>query len=167
MKRLPLVAIATTLALTAFVVPSAAGQSTNVCDLVTKKEASKILGEKVVKIKRATNSATGDQECEYRTNVYVSPRFKKLKAPLKLQVTLGALTAELRGQIDGSQSDLDPISDLGDEAYFSGTTGTDVIVIRGRDALKTEATNWEGSPPRYAAMAEAAARTALPRLPTG
>jgi hypothetical protein len=167
MKRLVALAVVATVALAGLGVPSAGAAGTNVCTLVTKKEASKILGAKVVKIKRETNATTGDQECEYRTNVYVSSRFKKLKAPLKLQVTLGTLTDELRGQIDDNQSDLDPIADLGDEAYFSGITGTDVLVISGQNLLQTGPANWEGGPSKYQAMAEAAARTALPRLPTG
>jgi hypothetical protein len=167
MKRFIPLAVVAAVALAGLAVPSAGAAGTNVCTLVTKKEASKILGAKVVKIKRATNATTGDQECEYRTKVYVSPRFKKLKAPLKLQVTLGTLTDELRGQIDDNQSDLDPIAGLGDEAYLSGTTRTDVLVVSGTNLLQTGPANWEGGPTKYQAMAEAAARTALPRLPTG
>jgi hypothetical protein len=167
MKRLIPLAIVATLAVTACIIPSAGATDTNVCTLVTKKEASKILGAKVVKIKRATHVVTGDPVCEYFTNVYVTKFFKKQKAPLTLEVTSGPLTDELRGQIDENPSDLEPIGDLGDEAYFDNT---DVIVIRGNDVLGTGARSWSGGGTaiaKYKAVAEAAARTALPRLPTG
>ena len=167
MKRLVPLAVVATLVLVAPVVASAGAAGNDACALVTKQEASKILGAKVVKIKRATNASTGDQECEYRTKVYVSSRFRKLKAPLKLQVTLGTLTADLRQEIDDNQSELDPYPDLGNEAYFSGTTRTDLLVIAGSRVLQTGPANWEGGPSKYQTMAEAAARTAVPRVPTG
>jgi hypothetical protein len=166
MKLVPLTLVATVV-LMGSVVASAGAAGIDVCTLVTKKEASKILGSKVVKIKRETNASTGDQECEYRTKVYVSPRFRKLKAPLKLQVTLGTLTADLRREIDDNQSELDPYTDLGNEAYFTGTTRTDLLVVAGEYLLQTGPANWEGGPSKYQAMAEAAARTALARIPTG
>jgi len=167
MKRfVPLVVVAT-LVFMGLVASSAGAEGIDVCTLVTRKEASKILGTKVVKIKRSTNAATGDQECEYRTKVYVSSRFRKLKAPLKLQVTLGTLTPDLRKEIDDNQSELDPFTDLGNEAYFTGTTRTDLLVVVGQYVLQTGPANWEGGPSRYQTMAEAAARTAVPRVPTG
>jgi hypothetical protein len=164
MKRLVPLAVIATVALGTFVSTSAGAADVDVCTLVTKKEASKILGAKVVKVTSDANASTGDQECEYRTNRYVSKRLQKLRAPLKLKVTLGTLTDELRGQIDDNLSELDPISDLGDEAYLSGT---DVLVISGPDILQAEATNWQGSPSKYEAMSEAAARTAIARLTSG
>ena len=162
----PLVVVAA-FGLALFAVPPAGAKASNVCSLVTRKEASKILGTKVATIKRSTNATTGDQECEYRTKVYVSSRFKKLKAPLKLQVTLGTMTADLRKEIDDNQSELDPFTDLGNEAYFTGTTRTDLLVVVGQYVLQTGPANWEGGPSKYQTMAEAAARTAVPRVPTG
>lgn len=167
---LVLVALSALSALSALTVPSAgaAGAAlTDPCTLVTRREAAKILGAKVVKVTRDTDAATGTRLCEYRTRVYVSPRFEKLKAPLKLKILLARLTDEIRAEIASSQSDLDPIADLGDEAYFTGVTSSDVLVLSGDYILETGPANWEGGPSKYQAMAEAAARKAVTRVPNG
>ena len=167
MKRRLALTIVATLACTALVVPSAGATGTDVCSLLTKKEASKILRTAVVKAKNATNTVTGDQECVYTTRRYTSPFFKKQHAPLTLEIIWGALTPEVRAKIDADRANLQPIADLGDEAYFDHA---DVVVIRGQDTLGAQVSYWSGNGKaiaKYGAMAEAAARTALPRVPTG
>lgn len=170
MSRITALVLIATVALATLAVPSAGAAGASVvdaCTLVTKREAAKILGAKIVKVKRDTDAATGTRLCEYRTAVYLSPRFKKLKAPLKLKILLARLTNEIRLEVASNQSDLDPIAGLGDEAYFSGVTRSDVLVLSGDYIVQTGPANWEGGSSKYQAMAEAAARKAVTRVPSG
>jgi len=67
---------------------------------------------------------------------------------MKLQITLGALTTELGSWIDDNQSERDRITRLGDEAYFSGATRTDVVG-RQRSPPAPDRTGQRGGWPRH------------------
>jgi hypothetical protein len=134
-----------------------------VCGLITKKEASKILGAKVVKTQRRTDGS-GGQECRYRTKKYTAKRLKGIDAPLGLTLTWVPLTKDLREQIDDSRFDLEAIEDLGDEAYIDSTH---VLAIRGDDVITASVVNWETGLDTLQTKSEQAARIALGRLPAG
>jgi hypothetical protein len=135
----------------------------NVCSLITKQEASKILGSNVVKTVRRTD-ASGGQECRYRTKKFTAKRLRRFDAPLGLTLSWVPLTPELRQQIDDQKFDLDSIDGLGDEAYFDSTH---VLAIRGQNVLTSSVVNWETGIETLHAKGERAMRLALARLPTG
>jgi hypothetical protein len=141
----------------------AGATGTNVCSLITKQEASKILGANVVKTVRRTD-ASGGQECRYRTKKFTAKRLKRFDAPLGLTLSWVPLTPELRQQIDDRKFDLDSIDGLGDEAYFDSTH---VLAIRGQNVLTASVVNWETGIDTLHTKDERAMRLALARLPTG
>lgn len=137
--------LATVLALTGVVLlPHTAMASSDTCDLLTKKQATKVLGLKVVKTELETSG--GVEQCSYRTKKYWTPRLKELDAPFKLNITTQPLTRATTMVLDQLEADLDTetVEGLGDRAFF--TDGNDLIVVVGDVVLQAEVTNieWEG-----------------------
>jgi hypothetical protein len=157
-------AIATVLVAAAFVVASVAPVRAAVgvggCALLTKKEASKILGGKVVKTKNKVRGDTSVQTCTYTTNTFDSDLLEASGAPLRLVVTWGPITDSLRGQYEGS----DTIEGLGDVAYDLGFG--DVVAFSGEESVQVTVENSEAPEGKLLKKAQKAIRLALPRLPT-
>jgi len=155
--------VTTAIAVTGLSGPADAS-GTDVCGLITKKEASKILGAKVVKLERQTNKSTGAQVCTYKTKKFTSKHLKKFSGALGLEIIWGPVTQDLRDAIAKAGSDLTAIPGLGNSAY--ATQGS-VLALRGADVVQASIVNWQTSPSKQEAKAEKAVRLALPRLPTG
>ncbi len=139
------------------VVPAEAGDA-DVCKLVTRKEASDLLGAKVVKTTTKTSATNDAEECTYRTN---KRGYRKLK--LQLELTTQPLTDQLRSKLqnvpfdDGSR-----LQDLGDEAYVDKFDT--VIAVSGNTAVQAKLQNYQGASSRFRSVSEGAVRAALPRL---
>jgi hypothetical protein len=129
-----------------------------VCKLVTRKEASDLLGAKVVKTTTKTSSTNGAQKCTYRTN---KTGYRKLK--LQLELTIQPVTDELRCKLqdipfdDGSR-----LQGLGDEVYADKFDT--VVAVSGGLAVQGKLQNYRGSSTRFRDVSEGAVRAALPRL---
>jgi hypothetical protein len=143
----PLVVLA--LVVTAFVVvaaPPAAAKKYDNCDLLTKKQVSKMLGFKVVETELTRDKTTGAEECEYRTGKYWSAHFEDIDAPFKLQVTTQPLTPELEATFDALDSDPDAeaVDGLGVRAFY--TDGDDLVAVVDPLVIQVEVTNisWSG-----------------------
>ncbi len=100
--------------------PAGAAKFDN-CDLLTKKQASKILGYKVVATKLTKDKSTGAEECEFRTKHYFGKNFVELGAPYKLQITTQPLTDEVETALATLQQDSDSeaVPELGDDVFFT------------------------------------------------
>jgi hypothetical protein len=138
---------------------------TDVCSLLTRPEASKILGAKVVATSRKSQASNGAQECTYKTKKFTDKRFKQLKAPLELGLTWQPMSVTLRSNIDSNRSKLNPIAGLGDEAYV--INDFDVFAIQGHNVVQSKIYNWDTGVGTLESKNEQAVRTAVPRLPTG
>jgi hypothetical protein len=160
-RRTIALAVCALASLSTFGTASASG--TGVCSLVTKKEAAKILGAKVVSATSKRPAAKSAQECVYKTKKFTAKRLRKLNAPLELVVVWGPVTQQLRDEI-ATNKDLQMITGLGDAAY---ATADSVFAIRGEDAVQATVFNWETKLATLRAEAEQAVRLAVPRLPTG
>ncbi len=143
----PSMLVALLVAVVALVAAASAGAtseakktSPTTCNLLTKKQVSKILEHKVVKTVVRSDKKTGAEQCEYRTNYYQKRRFKKLGAPYKLQLTTQPL-AGIESDVDTLEADRDSdaVDGLGDRAFY--TQGNDLIVLVGDVVLKAEVTN--------------------------
>jgi hypothetical protein len=149
-------------ALLSVVAAPASGQSSGVCSLVTRREAGKFLGAKVVKTEKDESPANGAQQCTYTTKKVVK-EFKDRGLKLKLQVTVQPITDELRSKLqnipfdDGSR-----IQGLGDEAYV--TQFSQVIAVSGDIVLAAKPQNYSGASTKIQGIGEGAVRAALPRL---
>ena len=137
--------------------PAEAGAS-DVCKLVTRKEASDLLGARVVKTTTKTSATNGAEECTYRTK---KRGFRNLK--LQLELTIQPVTDDLRSELqnipfeDGSR-----LQDLGDEAYVDKFDT--VVALSGTTALQAKLQNYQGASSRFRSVSEGAVRAALPRL---
>lgn len=123
---------------------SVALASTNPCALLTKKQASMVLGFKVVERQRDSEPATGAEECEFRTKKYWAPRLEKIDAPYKLQITTQPLDADVAEVLDQLEAEGEPVDGLGDRAFY--TESNDLVVVVGDVVVQAEVTNieWEG-----------------------
>ena len=145
MKRvLVLVSLAATSTLT-FGGLLAAPAYAKTCGTLTKKDASEIVGFKVVTAKELSE---GDTEgCDYITKKFWSKRFKKLDAPLKLRITVQPLTPETEDVLTQLESDEDaePVDGLGDRAFY--TDSNDLVAVVGDQVFQAEVTNieWKGN----------------------
>ena len=164
MKRVAVLATAAALALAALAGPTGAS-GVDVCSLITRKEASKILGAKVVKTEHKTVAANPAQECIYKTHKFTEKRLVKLNAPLELKVVWAPLTQQLRDEITKNPSKFVPIQGVGDEAYI--VDNFDALAIRGQDVVQASVYNWETRVSVLTKKSEQAVRKAVPRLPTG
>ena len=137
--------------------PADAGES-EVCKLVTRKEASDLLGAKVVKTTTKTSTTNGAEECTYRTK---KKGFRNLK--LQLELTIQPVTDELRSKLqnipfeDGSR-----LQDLGDEAYVDKFDS--VVALSGATAVQGKLQNYQGASSRFRSVSEGVVRAAIPRL---
>jgi hypothetical protein len=133
-----------------------------VCSLVTRREAGKVLGAKVVKTEKDESPANGAQQCTYTTKKVVK-EFKDRGLKLKLEVTVQPMTDQLRSVLqripfdDGSR-----IQGLGDEAYV--TKFSQVIAVSGDIVLAAKPQNYSGASTKIRGIGEGAVRAALPRL---
>ena len=140
----------------------AAAEDTGVCTLLTRSEAGKLLGAKVVKTEKDTSRTSGAQECTYKTKKG-QKRFKKSGVKMQLEITVEPLTDELRAKLQRIPSeDGERVEGLGDEAY--ATKFDDVTAIAGNVAVQAKLQNYAGSPTKFRSVSEGALRTALPRL---
>jgi hypothetical protein len=116
------------------------------CDLLSKKQASKILGHKVVKTVVRSDRKSGAEQCEYRTNYYLKRRFENLGAPYKLLLTTQPL-AGIESEVHTLETDPDSeaVDGLGDRAFT--TKGHDLSVLVGDLVLQAKVTNveWSGN----------------------
>jgi hypothetical protein len=144
----------------AWVVPAGAAGGVGGCALLTKKEASKLLGGKVVKTKNKVRSDTGAQTCTYATNTFDSELLEASGAPLRLVITWGPIADSLRGQYEGSET----IDGLGDVAYDLGFG--DVVAFSGETSVQATVENSEAPEGKLSKKAQKAIRLALPRLAT-
>jgi hypothetical protein len=144
---------------------TAGASGTDVCGLITKKEASKILGAKVVKLKRESDATTGAHQCTYKTKKYTAKRLKKFNAPLELKLLLAPVTQALRDEITQHASKFDPIPGLADEAYV--VDNFDVLAIKNQDVVQASVYNWETGASVLEKKSERAVRLAVRRLPSG
>ena len=137
--------------------PAEAGDG-DVCKLVTRKEASDLLGAKVVKTTTKTNATNGAEECTYRTK---KKGFRNLK--LQLELTTQPVTDELRSKLrnipfdDGSR-----LEGIGDEAYVDKFDS--VVAVSGTTAVQAKLQNYRGPSSRFRRVSEGAVRAAVPRL---
>jgi hypothetical protein len=137
--------------------PAEAGES-EVCKLVTRKEASDLLGAKVVKTTPKTSATNGAEECTYRTK---KKGIRDLK--MQLELTIQPVTDELRSKLqnipfdDGSR-----LQDLGDEAYVDKFDS--VVALSGGVAVQAKLQNYQGASSRFRRVSEGAVRAAVPRL---
>jgi hypothetical protein len=145
-------------------VPATAGGS-DVCSLITRKEASDLLGYKVVKTTEKTSSSDDSTECTYRTKK-VQKAFKEefdRNLKIQLELTVGPVTDALRAELqDVPFDDGERVEGLGDEAY--ATKFDQVIAISGTTVVSAKLQNYKGSPTTFRSVAEGAVRAALPRL---
>lgn len=161
--------VAASVALVLSMVVSLAGtpahaSDTDPCSLLTKREASKVLGAKVVKLRRETDAASSVATCTYRTKVYKEERLRKFKGSYSLAIIWSPLTDTVRTGIDDNRADLDPISGVGDEAYASNG---DVFAFVGTDVIQASVLNWQTGASSLRARAERAVRLAVARLSAG
>jgi hypothetical protein len=137
--------------------PADAGES-EVCKLVTRNEASDLLGAKVVKTTTKTSTTNGAEECTYRTK---KKGIRNLK--MQLELTIQPVTDELRSELqnipfeDGSR-----LQDLGDEAYVDKFDS--VVAVSGTTAVQAKLQNYQGASSRFRRVSEGAVRAAVPRL---
>jgi len=149
-----------TLALVAGATPVSASGGISGCALVTKKEASKILGAKVVKTKNVVDEDTGAQECTYTTKKFDSDFLEQAGSPIQLVLGWGPIADSLRGQYEGSEE----IEGLGDVAYDLGFGS--VVALSGEQSVQATVENSEAPAPKLAKKAQKAIKLALPHLPT-
>lgn len=157
------IAVGVALVTVALVVPAGAS-GTDVCSLLTKKEASKILDAKVVKTEHKTVAANPAQECIYKTRKFTEKRLVKLNAPLELKLVWAPLTQQLRDEITKNPSKFLPIQGVGDEAYI--VDDFDALAISNQDVVQASVFNWETRSSVLTKKSEQAVRKAVPRLPT-
>jgi hypothetical protein len=149
-------------ALVFVVAAPASGQSSGVCSLVTRREAGKLLGAKVVKTEKDESPANGAQQCTYTTKKVVK-ELKDRGLKLKLQVTVQPITDDLRSDLQsipfegGSR-----IQGLGDEAYV--TQFEQVIAVSGDIVVAAKPQNYSGASTKIRGISLGAVRAALPRL---
>jgi hypothetical protein len=135
---------------------------TDVCKLVTRKEASDLLGAKVVKTTTKTSATNGAEECTYRTKK-VQKEFKDRNLRISLELTVQPMTDDLRSELqnipfeDGSR-----VQGLGDEAYV--TKFDQVIAVSGTTAVAAKLQNYRGASTKFRGVSEGAVKAALPRL---
>lgn len=134
------------IALVVTAAPPAGAKKYDNCDLLTKKQVSKMLGFKVVATELTREKSTGAEECEYRTNKYWNADLEDLDAPLKLQVTTQPLTPDLEATLDALESDPDAtaVDGLGVRAFY--TDGNDLVAVVDPVVIQVEVTNiaWSG-----------------------
>lgn len=170
MKRLLVSALIVVTGLVVAVPVASAAPPANPCDLLTKKEAKRLLlGKKVVKVQR---KAQGDiAECTWRTKFFQTPRFEKAKAAFSLKLSVQPVDTakesldELRSRAnDFDDNVVETVSGLGDEAY---RYFADLIVVEGDVAMQVGVSNYDTSKPPEPdvdGIADDAAKLALGRL---
>jgi hypothetical protein len=132
----------------------AALKDTGACALVTRRQASRILGAKVVKTKTVHGAKTNAKGCDYLTK----KRTNIKGVYLELQVLVAPLTAQLRAEFE-QNSRQTPIPSLGDAAYGEGSNTVTAFVgerlvqatifnIEGTDR-QLLAAGGKGHPPRH------------------
>ena len=141
---------------------STAAAETDVCKLVTRKEASDLLAAKVVKPTTKTSATNGAEECTYRTKK-VQKELKDRNLKISLELTVQPVTDDVRSELqnipfeDGSR-----LQGLGDEAYV--TKFDQVIAVSGTTAVAAKLQNYRGASSKFRSVSEGAVRAALPRL---
>lgn len=95
------------------------GSKVKACKLLTKKEATRILGAKVVRTELQRSTAKQVAECRFKSTKFIDADYRDLQAPLQLKVTVQTLTSDLRAELDAARDeDLPPI---GDDAFRTNT----------------------------------------------
>ncbi|MFA5883444.1 MAG: hypothetical protein WDA60_06300 [Acidimicrobiia bacterium] len=145
MKRRVLIALLVATVGVVGAAPAGAKKSTT-CDLLTKKQVSKILGHKVVTTASEKNKTNGAGQCDYVTSYYQQKRFEDLDAPYKLKITTQPI-AGIESDIDALEADpdSDAVAGLGERAFYND--GNDLLVVVGDLVLMAEVTNvqWSGN----------------------
>ncbi|HEY3097100.1 MAG TPA: hypothetical protein VGK05_09685 [Acidimicrobiia bacterium] len=140
----------------------AAAKDTGVCTLLTRSEAGKLLGAKVVKTSKKTSKINDALECTYKTNK-AQKQFKDRGAKMQLEVTVQPVTDKLRAELQRiPTNEGERVEGLGDEAY--ATKFDYVIAVSGNTAVQAKLQNYQGSPTKFRSVSEGAVRTALTRL---
>lgn len=127
---------------------------------MTRKEAGKVLGAKVVKTKKDTDRVSGAPECTYQTK---KKGLKDRDLKMQLEVSVEPLTDELQADLDGIPfDDGSRVQGLGDAAYV--TKFDQVIAVSGNVVVAAKLQNYEGASSKFRSVSEGAVRAALPRL---
>lgn len=125
--------------------PLAGTAHAKVCGTLTKKEASQIVGFKVVETEELSEPSTDTEGCAYITKKFWTKRLKRLDAPLKLQITIQPLDDDTAAALDQLEADEDAetVSDLGDRAFY--TDFNKLVAVSGDQVFQTDITNiqWE------------------------
>src|SRR5262249_948250 len=125
----------------------AAAKDTGVCTLLTRSEAGKLLGAKVVKAEKRTSGINDGQECTYKTNK-VQKESKKRDLRIQLELTVQPVTEKLRAELQRIPSNEGQRLDgLGDEAYV--TKFDDVIAVSGNAAVQAKLQNYQGPSTKF------------------
>jgi hypothetical protein len=141
----------------------AATEDIKVCKLLTKKEASRILGEKVVKAEAERDDNIDAAECDYRTKKFSGPELKELDAPILLSVDIQGLTDELRAELENRRADGEDIEGIADVAFRTSSGST--IALVGDIGVEASYSNAGSTPSDIAAEKETAAlRLAVRRI---
>jgi hypothetical protein len=161
------VVLATLSAATLVVVLGGTAHAQGACELLTKKEASKILGFKVVKTEELSEPATQTEGCDYRTKKYWAKRFKKLDAPLKLRITVQPFDEETVAIVEqlAADEDAEPVEGLGDRAFY--TDSNDLVAVAGNKVFQAEVTNIEWKGNELTTLIKEPERAAMEKLVAG
>jgi hypothetical protein len=137
MKRFTSLLVATAIASFVLVGVLAGTAHAKMCGTFTKKEASKIIGYKVVETEELTEESTDTEGCEYITK----KQFKDVSSPLKLRITAQPLNDDTAAALDELEADEDaePVPDLGDRAFY--TDGNELIAVSGDQVFQAKITN--------------------------
>jgi hypothetical protein len=107
------------------------------CGTFTKKEASKIIGFKVVETEELVEESTDTEGCEYITK----KQFKDVSSPLKLRITAQPLNDDTDAALDALEADEDAeaVPGLGDRAFY--TDDNELIAVSGDQVFQAKITN--------------------------
>lgn len=141
------------------VAPSATAKTGKRCPLLTRKEASDLIGQKVVNVKYHAKKST--DECTFKTKL---PQGEDV--PLTLRIGAAPLTPELQQNFNQGRANPDhsEINGLGDAAYV--IPGVErVIAVSGDYLLAGDLQNLEKDDPKLErGSAQGAVRIAIARL---
>jgi hypothetical protein len=131
------------------------------CTLVTKKEASKILGAKVVTAENVVDGSTGGQTCTFTTKKYATKAFKQAGSTVGLVLQWVSLTDAVSARLQGTQ----PAGGVADAAAYLLDDGT-VAAVRGADVVLATVQYVKGGLAGAAKKSLRLLKLAVPRLPT-
>ena len=118
------------------------GSDIKACGLMTKKEATRILGAKVVRTELTRSKAQGVAECRFKSKTFIDASHRKLQAPLQLKITVQTLTSELQADLTDARDE--DLPGIGDDAFRTNTG--QAIAIVGDLVIEASYQNAGGTP---------------------